>query len=89
MSASGEFIITAAETAGLDPSDPHVIDRITHAMDASCATSYADMLDDVVAALTDDDGSATLRLMRDVAGLGAFCLLVYALVYAVGTVMVP
>ena len=34
-----------------------------------------------------DDGSASLRMLRDVAGLGAFCLLVYALVYAAGTVM--
>lgn len=89
MSASGEFIITAAETAGLDPSDPHVIDRITHAMDASCATSYEDMLEDVVAALEDDDGSAQLRLMRDVAGISAFCLAVCTLVYAAGTVMAP
>ena len=89
MSATGEFYIRAAETAGLDPTDERVIARIDVAMQQCCATCYADMLDDVVAALTDDDGSATLRLMRDVAGLGAFCLLVYALVYAVGTVMVP
>ena len=32
---------------------------------------------------------SALRELRDAAGLGAFCLTVYAVVYAVGTVMAP
>lgn len=39
--------------------------------------------------LGDDDGSATWRLMRDVAALGFILLATYALVFVAGTVMLP